>query len=87
MFQLIYYDELSSYEDLLTKDRVISIHHKKIQVFVIEIFNVKNSPKIVNDLFRSETGNHYNLRLCRDFNPLLRNVVKWYLTILQHCQV
>ena len=87
MFQLIHYDELSSYEDLLTKDRVISIHHKKIQVFVIEIFNVKNSPKIVNDLFRSETGNYYNLRLCRDFNPLLRNVVKWYLTILQHCHV
>ena len=65
-----------SYEDLLTKDRVISIHHKKIQDFAIEIFNVKNSPKIVNDLFRSETGNHYNLRLCRDFNPLLRNVIR-----------
>ena len=60
---LIYNDKRSSYQDLLTKDGSISIHHKIIQNVAIEMFKVKNSlaPKIVNDLLDNKTENYYNL--------------------------
>ena len=56
----IYNDERSFYEDLLTKDGSVSIHHKNIQDVVIEMFKVMNNlaPEIVNDLFDNETEKH-----------------------------
>ena len=50
---LIYSDKKSSYENLLEKDNLLSIHHKNIQVLAIELFKVKHKlcPEITDDIF------------------------------------
>ena len=41
------------FEDLLSRDKSVSIHHRNIQKVAIEMFKVKNdlSPKFIKDLF------------------------------------
>ena len=54
---------MSSYEELLEKDGSVSIHHKNIQSFAPEMFQIKHghSPEIVSDIF-TETTQYYNFR-------------------------
>ena len=40
--QLIYDDKLSSYDELLLKYNLVSIHHRNNQNLAIEMFKVKN---------------------------------------------
>ena len=53
MFTLIQNDKLSSYEELLEKDRSVFVDHKNIQSLAIEMLQIKHgqSPEIVTDLF------------------------------------
>ena len=76
-FNTQFNDKRSCYEDLLAKDKSVSIHHKNIQDVAIEMFKVKNrlAPKIVNDLFYNETENHYNLRHRTEFRILFVNSI------------
>ena len=62
-------DKNSSYEELLTKDDSVSIHHRNIQALATEFYKIKNglSPEIFTGIFARETEPHYNLRLCNDF--------------------
>ena len=55
--RLIHNDKLSSYEELLEKDGLVSVHHKNIQSLAIEMFQIKNgqSPEIVSDIFTQTT--------------------------------
>ena len=48
-----YNDKSSSYSELLTKDRSITIHHRNIRVLAIEIYKVKQgtSPPLLNEVF------------------------------------
>ena len=61
--RLVYSDERSSYEDLLTKDGSYTIHHRNLQTLATEIYKFKHNvgPTILNDIFKLETNN-YNLR-------------------------
>ena len=38
--RITYYDKLSSYRELLTKDRSVTIHHRNIRALAIEIYKV-----------------------------------------------
>ena len=71
--RLIHNDKLSSYEELLEKDRLVLTHHKNIEILTIDIemFLIKHgqSPEIVNDIF-AQTTQHYNFRQNRDFRIL-----------------
>ena len=40
--RLIYNDKNSSYEELLTKDGSVSIHHRNIQALATEFYKIKN---------------------------------------------
>ena len=55
--RLIYNSKNSSYEELLTKDGSVSIHHRNIQAL----------PELFTEIFAPETEFHYNLRRCNDF--------------------
>ena len=74
---LDYYAKLSSYNDLLTRDKSVPTHHKIFPDLHIGIFKVKNNlePNIVNDLFYNETENHYNVKYQRDFQVPFVNLV------------
>ena len=53
MSALIQNDKLSSYEELLEKNRSVFVDHKNIQSLAIEMLQIKHdqSPEIVTDLF------------------------------------
>ena len=56
---------------------LVSIYHKNIQSFAIEMFQIKHeqSPEIVSDIL-TQTIQHYNFRQNRDFR--LRSVKSVY---------
>ena len=75
--RLIYNDKNSSYEELLTKDGSVSIHHRNIQALGDELYKIKNGllAELFTEIFASETESHYNLRWCNDFRiPSIRTV-------------
>ena len=57
-------DYSSSFEDLLNKDKSVTIHQRNLQQLAIEIFKVKRgiAPIIMNEIFTFVKNNTYNLR-------------------------
>ena len=51
--RLVHSDKYSNLQQLLNKDRSVSIHERNLQVFATELYKVKHSlsPKIMNSLF------------------------------------
>ena len=75
--KLIYNGKNSSYEEVLTKDGLVSIHLKNIQDLVTELYKIKNglTLEIFTENFAREIESHYNLRRCNDFRiPSIRTV-------------
>ena len=75
--RLIYNNKNSSYEELLTKDGSVSIHHGNIHALATEFYKIKNEmlPKLFTEIFARETESYYNLRRCNDFRiPSIRIV-------------
>lgn len=50
---MVYGDYTTSFEELLIKDKSVSIHHRNIQTVAIEMFKVKNNlcPEFITFLF------------------------------------
>ena len=63
MLRIVYKDYKSSYAELLSEDRSLTVHHRNVQKLAIEMYKVKNElcPKIILDLFK-EVTHSYNLR-------------------------
>ena len=51
--RLVYNDYQSNFEELLTRDKSVSIHHRNIQQVAIELYKVKNdlSPPFMKGIF------------------------------------
>ena len=60
---IVYNDYISSFKDLLRREKTFTIHHRNIQSLAIELFKVKNniSNTIISELFETRSVN-YNLR-------------------------
>ena len=74
---LIYNDKCSSFEEILVKDKSVSIHHKNIHALTIEMFKVytKTSPKIMQEFFQIKDKGYYFLRNQIDFAiPTVKSV-------------
>ena len=61
--RITYNDKSSSYSELLTKDRSVTIHHRNIRVLAVEIYKVIQgiSPPLLNEVFVPRQCN-YDLR-------------------------
>ena len=59
----VYSDSETSFEDLLDKERSVSVHVKNIKILVIEMFKVSNklTVPLMNEIF-VKRNNAYNLR-------------------------
>ena len=61
--RLVYNDHISSFEQLLNRDKSFSIHDRNLQKLAIEMFKVKNNlcPSFMHTIF-PDAINSYNLR-------------------------
>ena len=62
--RLVYSDHVSSFDELLKKDRSFSIHHRNIQNLAIKLYKIFQglSPSIMKNVFYLNTNIPYNLR-------------------------
>ena len=62
--RIVYYDYSSSFEDLLNKDKSVTIHQRNLQRLAIKIFKAKTeiAPIIMNEIFTFVENNIHNLR-------------------------
>ena len=58
--RIVYKDNISSFEDLLKRDRSFTIHQRNIQSLAIELFKVKGnlSNNIMYDIFQTTSRGH-----------------------------
>ena len=63
--RLIYIDRISSYEELLDKNKSVSVHQKNLQELTIKIFKTYTgiASQIMNEIFSRNWPLNYNL--CR----------------------
>ena len=56
--RMVYRDERSSFEELLTTDGSVTIHHRNLQFLAIEMYKVFNgmSPELMNDVFQKNSN-------------------------------
>ena len=87
--RLVYKDEKNlSLDDLLKKDKSVSIHQRNLQILATEIYKARNDlgPEIIKDIFPS-AQKPYNLRnystLKRRRNRTVYFGTKTYLRLLQ----
>ena len=66
--RIVYSDSVSSFKDLLDKDRSVSVHVKNIKTLAIKMFKVSNKLTIplMNKIF-VKRNNAYNLRKPSEF--------------------
>ena len=77
--RITYSDNNSSFEDLLEKDKSVTIHQKNLQYLATEMYKVKNkiSPQIMEDVFEIRELPSYNLRNPSEFIRRAKNSVKY----------
>ena len=66
--RIVYKDYISSFEDLLKRDKSVTIHHSNIQSLAIELFKVKRnlSSSLLSNIFPTRSIS-YNLKSQTDF--------------------
>ena len=82
--RIVYNDNQSSFENLLRKDRSVSIHNRNTRSFAIEIYKIKNnmSTPIMSELYEKRNLNYY-LRSHTDFSLHSVNTVAYGLKSLK----
>ena len=76
LLRLKYSDKTSAFQELLDKDKSVTVHHKNIQVLATEIYKTVNgrAPTIVNSIFEIKFL-EYNLRNKTNFKSRRINSV------------
>ena len=75
--RIIYCDKQSSFEELLEKDRSISIYERNIQILATEMYKVSNGmpPPQITELFAQRNEHPYILRRKTNFlQPFVNSV-------------
>ena len=59
--RIVYDDQISSFDDLLIKDKSVTIHTRNVQLLATEMYKVVNniSPEIMKEIFELKDCTHY----------------------------
>ena len=81
--RVVYNDENSTFDELLTKDNSVKVHDKNLQVLVTEMFKVKLgvSSVIMNKIFKTRNCNYKT----RNFSEFNLNASKQYIMARKQC--
>ena len=76
----------ASFQDLLIKDKSVTIHQRNLQVFAILLYKIINNeaPEIVRKMFYSDYQPHYNLRQNFEFQTVNIRTVRYGTESLTH---
>ena len=68
--RIVYNDHFSSFEELLSKNKSVTVHQRNLQIRPTEMYKILNglSPDIMQDIFEAKS-NYYNTR-----NAPVRNI-------------
>ena len=71
--RIVYNDHFSSSEELLSKDKSVTVNQKNLQIFASEMYKILNwlSPAIMQDIFETKSD-YYNTHNAPAFS--LRNI-------------
>ena len=71
--RIVYNDHFSSFEELLSKDKSVTVHQRNLQTLATEMYKILNglSPDIMQDIFEIKS-NYYNTRNAIEFSS--RNI-------------
>ena len=71
--RIVYNDHFSSFEELLSKDKSVTVHQRNLQTLATEMYKILNglSPDIMQDIFETKS-NYYNTRNAPAFSS--RNI-------------
>ena len=83
--RIVYENNISSFKDLLKRDKSFTIHQRNIQPLAIELFKVKGnlSNNVMYDIFQTRKIN-YNLRSETDFASNCVNTNEFGLNLLRY---
>ena len=76
--RILYKDNSSSFNELLKKEKSVTMHVRNIQLLAIEMYKVNNnlSPSFIVDMFPIKEAS-YNIRECTEFKRPRVNTVHW----------
>ena len=59
--KVVYNDHFSSFEELLSKDKSVTVHQRNLQILATEMYKILNglSPDIMQEIFGTKS-NYYN---------------------------
>ena len=71
--RIVYNDHFWSFEELLSKDKYVTVHHRNLQTLAAEMYKILNglSPDIMQDIFETKS-NYCNTRNALAFSS--RNI-------------
>ena len=77
--RLVYNDRHSTFEELLDKDKYLSIHHPNLQVLAKEMYKVYSnvSPDIMNDIFETWNFVPENIKDAEDIISFKAKIKPW----------
>ena len=83
--RIVYNDHFSSFEELLSKDKSVTVHQRNLQILATEMYKILNglSPDIMQDIFETKS-NYYNTRNAPAFSSRNIKTVRYGLQITDY---
>ena len=83
--RIVYNDHFSSFEELLSKDKSVTVHQRNLQILAAEMYKILNglSPDIMQDSFETKS-NYYNTRNAPTFSSRNIKTVRYGLQTISY---
>ena len=83
--RIVYNDHFSSFKELISKDKSVTVHQRNLQIPATEMYKILNglSPDIMQDIFETKS-NYYNTRNTPAFSSRNIKTVRYGLQTISY---